>query len=524
MIVVNRSRRQFLVGTGGFTLALPFLPSLFANTAEAQAYTAKPRFVGMATHHGGAWGRHMFPAEALLTESSQLYSDHQIKKGTLKATASGGRSSLCTVLSGPSALLSDKMVAKMNVLRGLDVAFYLSHNTGGHLGNYARSDRESAEGDYTSKVGGHMPTIDQVMAYSSSFYKDLSTIRQRSLNIGTDGGRSISWGYSNPTAKTGNVQPVPSVNSSLQLFNSVFVAPVTTTTPVNPRTPVVDRVMESYRRLQAGAFGDATRLSAADKRRLDDHMTRLSELERRVNVTASATCGSITKPSKDAQRNMRENDVAATINFYKLFNDVIVAGFICGTSRIATIYSDQLWSSFAGDWHQDVAHQCKAADGVKQKVVCDAYQLFFENCFLDLVNKLDVEEANGKTYLDNSLVQWSQESGPSTHEAISTPIITAGSAAGYFNTGVYADYRRKNAPSLGHLDEVPWQDLQVGVLYNRWLATVLQSMGVPPSEFERNGKRGYGSTFTDTYYGKNLWPQRLFDDASTVLPFLKAGA
>ena len=87
---------------------------------------------------------------------------------------------------------------------------------------------------------------------------------------------------------------------------------------------------------------------------------------------------------------------------------------------------------------------------------------------------------------------------------------------------MYADHRRKNAPSLGDLDEVPWQDLQVGVLYNRWLATVLQSMGVPPSEFERNGKRGYGSTFTDTYYGKNLWPQRLFDDASTVLPFLKA--
>ncbi|MDB4984862.1 MAG: hypothetical protein JWN04_40, partial [Myxococcaceae bacterium] len=46
MIVVNRSRRQFLVGTGGFTLALPFLPSLFTSSAEAQAAsTAKPRFV-----------------------------------------------------------------------------------------------------------------------------------------------------------------------------------------------------------------------------------------------------------------------------------------------------------------------------------------------------------------------------------------------------------------------------------------------------------------------------------------------
>lgn len=522
MIVVNRSRRQFLVGTGGFTLALPFMPSLFASTAEAQAYTARPRFVSLATHHGGAWGKNMFPAESLLTEKTQLYSDHEIKRGTLRATANGSNNSLSAVLTAPSSLLSEKLVSKMNVLRGLDVAFYLSHNTGGHLGNYARSDRDSAEGDYVSKVGGHMPTIDQVMAYSSSFYKDLGSIKERTLNIGTDGGRSISWGYSNPTAKTGSVQPVPSASSSLALFNKIFVASAPVSAPVNPRTPVVDRVMESYKRLSAGAFGDAKRLSTADKQRLEDHMTRLSELERRVNITASASCGAIGKPTKDANRNMRENDLGATINFYKLFNDVIAAAFICGTSRIATVYSDQLWSTYAGDWHQEVAHQAAAPDGVKQKVICDAYQKFFENCFVDLAVKLDVEEANGKTYLDNTLMQWTQESGPSTHEAISTPVVTAGSAAGFFNTGVYADYRRRDAPSLGHTNEIPWQDLTVGVLYNRWLATILQSMGVPPSEFERNNKRGYGSTFTDTYYGKNLWPSRLFDDASQLLPFLKA--
>ncbi|MDB4990361.1 MAG: hypothetical protein JWN04_5539, partial [Myxococcaceae bacterium] len=519
----NRSRRQFLVGTGGFTLALPFLPSLFTSSAEAQAAsTAKPRFVGMATHHGAAWGTNMFPSTSLLTNSQQLYSDHQIKSGTLKATVSGSNASLCKVLTAPSSALSDAMVAKINVLRGLDVPFYLAHNTGGHLGNYARSDREGAESDYVSKLGGYVPTIDQIMAWSSSFYSDLGSIKQRTLNVGTDGGLSISWGYSNPSSKSGTVQPVPAANSSLALFNSIFIAPQAATAVVNPRTPVVDRVMDSFKRLQSGVFGDATRLSSADKQRLDDHMTRLSELQRQVTATASASCGSISKPGSDATRGFHENDVTSTVKFYQLFNDVIVAGFICGTSRIATIYSDQLWSSYAGDWHQEVAHQAAQPDGAKQGVVCSAYQMFFEKCFLDLANKLNVDEANGKTYLDNTLVQWSQESGPATHEPISLPIITAGSAAGYFKTGVYADYRRLNAPSLGHAGETPWTDLTVGVLYSRWLATVLQSMGVPPSEFEKNGKRGYGSSYTDNYYGTGLWPQRLFDDASTVLPFLKA--
>ena len=521
MIVVNRSRRQFLVGTSGFTLALPFLPSLFSSTAEAQAYVAKPRFVGMATHHGAAWAKNMFPNASMLTETSQLYSDHQIRRGTLRATTNGSNASLSPVLTAPASLLSERIVSQMNVLRGVDVAFYLSHNTGGHLGNYARSDREHSEGDYVSKVGGPMPTIDQLMAWSSSFYPDIASIRERTLNIGTDGGRSISWGYSNPETKSGSVQAVPSVNSSLQLFNSIFVAPQAVTA-VNPRKPVVDHVMESYRRLKAGNFGDARRLSAADKRRLDDHMTRLSELQRRVNASASASCGTISKPAQDATRSMRENDVDATIRFYKLFNDVIVAGFVCGTSRIATIYSDQLWSTYAGDWHQEVAHQSNQPDGVKQGLVVSAYQKFFENCFLDLANKLDVEEANGKTYLDATLLQWTHESGPATHDPISLPVITAGSANGYLKTGAYLDYRNKAAPSLGHAGEMPWEDLQVGILYNRWLATVLQAMGVPPSEFERNGKRGYGSTFTETYYGKGLWPQRLFDDASSIMPLMKA--
>ena len=161
-------------------------------------------------------------------------------------------------------------------------------------------------------------------------------------------------------------------------------------------------------------------------------------------------------------------------------------------------------------------------DGAKQKMVCDAYQRFFEHVFLDLVNKLDVEELDGKTYLDSTLVQWTQESGAATHDPISLPVITAGSANGFFKTGAYLDYRNKSAPSLGNKNNPAYSDLSSGILYNRWLATVLQSMGIAPSEFEKNGKKGYGSTYSEEYYGKGLWPQRLYDDASQIMPLMKA--
>ena len=60
----------------------------------------------------------------------------------------------------------------MNVLCGLDVPFYIAHNTGLHLGNYARNDGNGGDGKAVQAFP--RPTIDQIMAWSPSFYPDLS--------------------------------------------------------------------------------------------------------------------------------------------------------------------------------------------------------------------------------------------------------------------------------------------------------------------------------------------------------------
>ena len=64
----------------------------------------------------------------------------------------------------------------------------------------------------------------------------------------------------------------------------------------------------------------------------------------------------------------------------------------------------------------------------------------------DLVNKLNVDEINGTTYLDNSLVVWTK-SRVSHPQGTSIPVITAGGASGFFNTGL-CDYRNRNNLSL----------------------------------------------------------------------------
>ena len=144
-----------------------------------------------------------------------------------------------------------------------------------------------------------------------------------------------------------------------------------------------------------------------------------------------------------------------------------------------------------------------------------------------MAQRLDVEEAPGLTYLDNSLLVWTQECGMATHDSVSIPVVTFGSAAGLFKTGLLVDYRRVGNPD-SQFDPAPAAS-RPRLLYNQWLATVLQAMGVPPTEFERWGTKGYGFPYISTEswtppFGKHYGDtsSRYFQAASDWLPFLKA--
>src|SRR4051794_19340713 len=145
--VIDVTRRQMLVGLGGTLLALPVLPSLLSRAYAADPiFTRKPRLFWLTTDHGGAFESSMFPNTSLLTDKLDLFSDHLVRSGTLKATANGGQNVVSPVLRAKASSFSDTLVSKMNVLHGLDVPFYIGHNTGLHLGNYARNDGNGSDG------------------------------------------------------------------------------------------------------------------------------------------------------------------------------------------------------------------------------------------------------------------------------------------------------------------------------------------------------------------------------------------
>lgn len=430
--------------------------------------------------------------------------------------------------------MSAALVAKMNVLRGLDVPWYIGHNTGLHLGNFARNDGNGGDNLVVAAMGMR-PTIDQLMANSPAFYtaSDSTTTKLKSMIMSS--GRALSWSFAVPAQGVrSSVQSVQGVNSSLQLFNSIFGGDQ----PAGPapRPPVVDKILANYKSLREGN----TRLSAADKARLDTHIAMLAQLQ--SSLTAHVSCTRPSTPTDDANNYGIYAKTPNAAKYGQLWMDVVAAAFACGASRIGVLgFGDTsgLCDYSGTDWHHDVAHQWYLDQ--PQAWLAQSYQGLFEQVFVYLAAKLDqLDAGNGQTVLDNSLLVWSHESGMETHSSYGVPVVTFGGAAGAMNTGLYCDYRQNGqtsavlslAQAAGGMGSPAMSSYVTypGMLYEQWLATAIQLMGVQKSEFELwkdssgNVEHGVGTPYLgdDKRYAAHYGTvaSSYFQNASSPLPFL----
>jgi Protein of unknown function (DUF1552) len=513
------NRRHFLRGAGGFVLPLPMLLSVSERAAEAQARAPK-RFFYMNTEHGCIRPENMFPAVSTLSNQLTPYAGHVIRSGALKGTVAGNNTALSPVLTASSSALTANLVGKMSILAGLDAMVSLGHHHAAYLGNLLGLD---AEKDPVNS----RPTIDQILAWSPGF-NGATQVRKRSMQMGAY--LEISKGYQNPQAKSGNIVYTPGDGGPLDLFKKLFDGAPTTPPASGPtRTPVVDRVVEHWKGVRSGRFGDAGRLSTEDKQRIDAHLERLLELERSLTVVPTIpaiSCSSVTAPTGSSDVGggaYQQLDTAVSV--YKAYNQVVAAAFACDASRVGVCRQEAKWYDTALDWHGSVAHMARSPD--RQNILVTASRNQF-GVFLDLAQRLEaIKDVDGKSVLDNSLLSWGQEAGFGIHDFFCTPIITMGSAGGALKTGLFADYRNTSAVENKRATEQstvsgdnaapPTVAPNPGLPYNRWLATVLLAMGSPASEWERPGEKGYGHPRNDfpTHY-----TSAKVADNSTILPFL----
>ncbi len=507
---ITVTRRQVLQGAGGFSLALPFLPSLVPGKAWAVEPTLarQPKFVAINSFNGGINDVNMFPSDQTLGAPQEILPGHTVRQGRLVRTLEGTDAVLSAVLRAPSTELTDRMASRLSVFRGLDMPYGVGH----HITWLGTLHRSTGDQRFPA-IKAPFPTIDQVMAWSASFYRTLAGVRQRSVHTGDGGGTNwgLTYNYANPASRTGDIVDTTGVQSDpAALFSKLFSGGVGAVPPPAPGRPlIVDRVIESYRRLSRSS----RRMSQLDRQRLEAHMSRLDELERQIKSTSSAPIG--------ACRDTAAPPVSTrgSIQRFQLQNSIIAAAFLCGYTRLATIqvpehyFSSRTWDP--GVWHNSITHA--SSDPTNQALIVETSRSLFRNAVLDLARKLDSEESPGVTALDNTVVAWAVECAERTHANMGMPVVLMGGGAGAISSGKYIDFRHTLRPAENYLGF----PRQIGLTWNRFLGTLLQAMGIPRPEYESGGSLGYGTQFVfDRYAGgmaSGLWQQ-----SGDFLPLLRA--
>ncbi len=509
---ITFNRRQILRGTGGFVVGLPFLESLAAPRlclAEVRPPVRK-RLAVVKNHHGNLRPQTL-DLKQPTPRSEQLFAGHTIHAGDLAPRRENGQVVFSEALQAPADRVTYRLLGKMNVYQAIDVPFFTDHTKGGPLGNFAET------GDPSEFRRQDMrETIDNVLGWSKNFYSDLTGIRERVLLVGTlKFGNEYSWRYTSPATKTGDIVFIPGHLEPGAAWDSLFRGfdpkPENTAPRAPAARPIIDLVLEDYKRIRQSD----RRLSEKDRQRLDDHVERLHELERKVNdLREPPNRDSCTVPQKPdlpcrETKGICASDPKRTTEVYV---EMIAAAFFCGLTRLAVFDQAQPFvANFSGDWHQNVAH---AAD---QKRLAENNRNIFNHGMVGLAAKLDVEEAGGRTYLDNSLVWSTNENGYDTHWSHGVATATFGSAGGFLRTGQFIDFRRDQSSV--------WKSLYDGgghgITMNQWLAIILQSMGLPRSEFEVGDQQGYGRMRIGQRFAGRYVPEAI-SQASRVPELLRA--
>jgi len=222
------------------------------------------------------------------------------------------------------------------------------------------------------------------------------------------------------------------------------------------RKAVLDAVLGDMQALRC-------QLGADDRRRLDGHMSNVSEIQKRVSVPPPVAPSTCTKPVRpDAMdRTFANAQKVVTAQM-----DLMATALACDLTRVACLsisHSDAdggevyRWLGHDTD-HHNISH-LMGTDPRGRLTQIGAWQA---EQIAYLIKKLQASaEPNGSVF-DNTAILWCSEVGNGwTHDRKAPAFNVFGSGQGYFKTGRYLNFGGGNANS-----------------HNRFLLHFLQYMGV----------------------------------------------
>lgn len=189
---------------------------------------------------------------------------------------------------------------------------------------------------------------------------------------------------------------------------------------------ILDFVSDDARRLQA-------RLGAGDRRKVDEYLTSVREIEKRVELaerSAPRLPGGVREPG--AYEGFEEH--------VRLMFDMLVLAFQTDSTRVATFILAHEGSNrpypFVGvsDGHHDVSHHMNSPEKVEKVTRINCFHVRQLAYFLGRLRS--VRESDGRTLLDNSMVVYgSGISDGNRHNHNELPILLAGRGGGTITPG-----------------------------------------------------------------------------------------
>ncbi|MEZ4321918.1 MAG: DUF1552 domain-containing protein [Myxococcota bacterium] len=356
--------------------------------------------------------------------------------------ANGNRPERWTPMGeGSEWLLSDELMPlmpvkdKVSIVTGLSVLY--PNNVPHWSGIGGMLTGAEVGGDDEDWVV-HAPTLDQLVAAevgNGTIY--------RSLQVGIDTEECFSW--NGPNAQN----PAEKDPFALyeRLFGPTFVEPGSgglVDPSLGYRRSALDAVMADITRLQ-------NRVGAADRERLEQHLTGVRELELRLarlqddppdyEACVRPDSPFPEYPDIDGRPQLIARNAAQ--------NELVAMALACDLTRVVTVqFAKPVGNTLypdASDGHHNQTHN---EPGGQPEV--HAITTFCIERFSELVQRLDAIPEGDGTLLDHSIcLATTDVSEGRTHSLDEMPVIVAGSGCGNLVMGQHLRYNRLNSNHLG---------------------------------------------------------------------------
>lgn len=411
------SRRAVLRGVGGILVGLPALESTMARAAPA----APPkRFIGLY-HPNGVFTPQWFPTNVTSETNFSLAPIH-----------------------APLASWKDHLL----ITSGIDMPVAVSgpgeqHQRGvGAFLTGAKLDLGNFVGNDGSRAGYALgPSVDQTLVDVIG-----EGTRIPSLQLGV---HALLPNVAGVVSYSAPKTPLLPQNDPRLTFRTLFMDSGTPTTELDRirarRKSVLDSVQNQVVNLQK-------KVSTADKARLDQHLTLVRELEKRLTALPPGTC---TQPRDPGTLAFDAEDQIPTVAQLQI--DLMLLAFRCDLTRVATLMFSDAMNHITMphlDIRSDIHNLTHYSDGDPNRAQVGKRDAWQAGVLANILNELNmINETDGTTALQHTLAFWGSDvSRGNVHAHDDMPFLLAGHGAG-FRMGRFVKW-----------DKAPHNDLLISII------------------------------------------------------------